>query len=226
MKNFSLNLLALGSLTAAQAFGGSIVYSNTTTDIDESFSIVANGFTQVGDQIQLAGTDRLATQAKVEFFNLGDSGTVDATLRLFNVGANVGTPVGSQIGSGIVLTGISAPGGSEFDATFALPNLMVPDNLIFTLSIANQSAGVSVDGPELYNGPTIGTSDNTFAIGYDGTTFTKVMLPDPSNVFFELDATSASQAAPEPATLGLMASSLIGLAAFARMRARKAGLRE
>jgi hypothetical protein len=222
VKNFSLNLLALGSLTAAQAFGGSIVYSNTTTDIDESFSIVANGFTQVGDQIQLAGTDRLATQAKVEFFNLGDSGTVDATLQLFNVGA----PVGSQIGSGITLTGISAPGGSEFDATFALPNLMVPDNLIFMLSIANQSAGVSVDGPELYNGPTIGTSDNTFAIGYDGTTFTKVMLPDPSNVFFELDATSASQAAPEPATLGLMASSLIGLAAFARMRARKAGLRE
>ena len=219
MKNFSLNLLALGSLTAAQAFGGSIVYSNTTTDIDESFSIVANGFTQVGDQIQLAGTDRLATQAKVEFFNLGDSGTVDATLQLFNVGA----PVGSQIGSGITLTGISAPGGSEFDATFALPNLMVPDNLIFMLSIANQSAGVSVDGPELYNPPTIGSSDNTFAIGYNGTTFSQVMLPDSSNVFFELDATSSSQAAPEPATLGQMASSLIGLAAFARMRTRKAG---
>ena len=221
MKNFRLNLLALGALTAAQAFGGSIVYSNTntTSDIGESFSFIVNGFTQVGDQIQLAGTDRVATQAKVEFFNLGDSGTVDATLRLFNVG----TPVGSQIGSGIVLTGISAPGGSEFDATFALPNLMVPDNLIFTLSIANQSAGVNVDGPELYNPPTIGSSDNTFAIGYNGTTFSQVMLPDSSNVFFELDATSSSQAAPEPATLGQMASSLIGLAAFARMRTRKAG---
>jgi len=221
VKNFRLNLLALGALTAAQAFGGSIVYSNTntTSDIGESFSFIVNGFTQVGDQIQLAGTDRVATQAKVEFFNLGDSGTVDATLRLFNVG----TPVGSQIGSGIVLTGISAPGGSEFDATFALPNLMVPDNLIFTLSIANQSAGVNVDGPELYNPPTIGSSDNTFAIGYNGTTFSQVMLPDSSNVFFELDATSSSQAAPEPATLGQMASSLIGLAAFARMRTRKAG---
>jgi len=55
-----------------------IVYDDTTTDTGDTLAYVANGFTQIGDQVHLAGTDRLATSATVQFFNFGAAGTFDA----------------------------------------------------------------------------------------------------------------------------------------------------
>lgn len=188
------------------------VYSNTTTDTGDTLAYSANGFTQIGDQIQLAGTQRLATQATVQFFNDGTTGTFDATLRFFNVGA----PVGSQIGSNFVVTGISINANDILDESWVLPGLLVPDNLIFTVSVANESAGVDIVGLDMFEPPTIGSSDPTFAIANDGTNFVKAPTAN-EDVFFDLEATSSS-AAPEPATLGFAA---LGLLAVGILRPRK-----
>jgi hypothetical protein len=196
---------------------GTITYSNTTTDTLQDISYAANGFTRIGDEITLAGTDRLATSAVVQFFSDGSAGTFDATLELFNVGS----PVGAQIGSGATVTGISVagdPNGDEVNVTFTLPNLLVPDSLIFAVSIANLSSGAAIDGLELDDPVTIGSSDPTFAVANSGSGLTTVGTLD--NVFFELNATSSS-AVPEPATAGLAGSALLALALRRRRPARR-----
>ena len=193
-------LLAISSLLLAAAStlpAAAVVYQNTTTDTGNAFQFGANPFTQIGDQIALAGTDRVAVSSFVQLFNDGNAGTVDVILRLFQVGL----PVGAQIGSDFVRTGVAAPAlsdpsGGVFNVSFNLPGVLVPDNLVFTVEVTNPSAGVDIFGVDMFEPPTVGSSDNTFAIGYDGTNFVQQGTPN-QNVFFELDAT-----APEPATFG------------------------
>ncbi len=174
------------------------------TDTGDTLGYAANGFTQIGDQLLLAGTARFGTLATVQFFNDGSMGTFDATLRFFNVGS----PVGSQIGSNVVLTGIAVPASSTLNVAFALPNLLLPDNVIFTVSVANASNGVDIVGLDMLEPPTIGSSDNTFAIANNGSSFVKVN----ENVFFEVQAA----ATPEPAIAGIVGSALLALALLRR----------
>jgi hypothetical protein len=196
----------LGVITAVCVFPvcafGSIGYSNTTTDTLTDISYLVNGFSQIGDEITLSTPDFVATSATVQYYSDGSAGIFDATLQLFNVGS----PVGTQIGSNFVVTRISVagdPGGDEVNVTFSLPNLLVPENLIFTVSIGNQSNGVFIDGLELYDPPTIGYSDPTFAIANSGSGLTTISTID--NLSFELDGT----AAPEPATAATGGTALL-----------------
>ncbi len=209
MKRVVFSLMGFTLLVSAHAFG-STIYSNTTTDTLDTIVYAGNGFTQIGDQIQLAGTDRLATLATVQFYNSGTAGTFDATLRLFGVGA----PVGSQIGPDFVLTGISVPASDVLNVTFGLPYLLVPDGLIFTVSAANPSSGVDILGLDMFEPPTVGSSDNTFAIANDGSGFIQTGTTN-EDVFFELEAT----AVPEPATWVLFGSALLALGLVRRRSA-------
>jgi len=194
---------------------GTIVYSNTTTDTGDTLAYAANGFTQIGDQIMLAGpaSDRYATSGTVQFFSDGGAGTFDATLQLYAVGA----PVGAQIGSDFNITGISAPAGDVVNVTFDLGGILVPDNLIFVVSVANFSAGVDILGVDMFEPPTIGVSDPTFAIANDGTGLSTVGTPN-EDVYFELQATT-----PEPGSLLLCAAG--GLVLFGRFGYRLARTR-
>jgi hypothetical protein len=211
MRRVVANLIVLAVACAIPIFGSTAVFLNTTTDTADTL-IYSNLFvTQFGDQIHLAGTERVATFALVQLYNQGDAGTADVTLRLFNVGA----PVGGQIGPDFVQTGVAVSGVTNVG--FNLPNLAVPDDLIFTVSFGNQIGGVNIVGLDMFEPPTVGSSDNTFAIGFDGTSFGTYSTIgfDSSlneNVFFELDANS-----PEPGTLGLVAAAL-GIAAVVRRR--------
>jgi hypothetical protein len=211
MRRVVANLIVLAVACAIPIFGSTAVFLNTTTDTADTI-IYSNLFvTQFGDQIHLAGTERVATFALVQLYNQGDAGTADVTLRLFNVGA----PVGGQIGPDFVQTGVAVSGVTNVG--FNLPNLAVPDDLIFTVSFANQLGGVNIVGLDMFEPPTVGSSDNTFGIGFDGTNFNTYPTNgfDSSlneNVFFELDANS-----PEPGTLGLVAAAL-GIAAVVRRR--------
>lgn len=199
-------VLLLSSLLAL--FGGTaraaIVYSNITTDRGDTLAYAVNGFTQIGDTITLAGTDRYATQATVQFFNAGtNSGTFSATLRLFNIGS----PVGSQIGTDYVLDLIAAPlsGQTGFNVAFTVPGVLVPDDLIFTVSVSNQSSGVNILGLDYYEPPTIGSSNSATAIANTGASF--ITASSTYNLFFELQA----ETVPEPATIGISAAALAGL---------------
>ena len=195
-------------LSVIPAHGGT-VYSDTLNDTLNVLAY-AGSFTQLGDQVSLLpGNFRIATQATVEVFKAGGAGTFDVTLRLFNVGS----PVGSQIGGDFVRSGVAAPSGDIVDILFTLPNIVVPDNLIFTIAISNSTSGVSIVGPELYDPPTVGTSDPAFAIGNDGSSFVQVGTED--NVFFDLQANS-----PEPSTLALAAAVLLLIVARASRPAR------
>jgi hypothetical protein len=211
MRRVVANLIVLAVACAIPIFGSTAVFLNTTTDTADTL-IYSNLFvTQFGDQIHLAGTERVATFALVQLFNQGDAGTADVTLRLFNVGA----PVGGQIGPDFVQTGVAVSGVTNVG--FNLPNLAEPDDLIFTVSFGNQIGGVNIVGLDMFEPPTVGSSDNTFGIGFDGTNFNTYPTNgfDSSlneNVFFELDANS-----PEPGTLGLVAAAL-GIAAVVRRR--------
>lgn len=211
LKLSSLLLVVAGVLSGATA-----VYQNTTTDTGDTFAYGVAGFTQVGDQIHLAGTERWAVFALAQLFNGGIAGTVDVQLRLFNTGS----PVGNQIGPDFVRTAVSVPAladpsGGIFNVAFNLPNILVPDDLIFTLSVSNASAGVDVVGANMFAGPDLGFSDSSFAIANDGTNFVTKSTPG-ENVFFELDANATS---PEPATVGCVALAL-ALCVSARRRAR------
>src|ERR1700724_2880379 len=108
----------IGKLTALVVFGSvaawaTTIYSNATTDTLNTVFFSVGPYSELGDQIHLGGTDRLATMATGQFFNNGTNpnATFDATLRFYQVSA----PVGAQIGSNFVLTGISAPAGGVFN---------------------------------------------------------------------------------------------------------------
>jgi hypothetical protein len=204
MRTLPLGILVFAALLSAPA-AGSIIYSNTTTDTLTSNGFAGNNATELGDQITLAGTDRFATTAVVQFFNQGTTGTFDATLRLFNVGS----PVGSQIGSSVPVIGIAAPSGGVFDVSFTLPLLLVPDNLIFTVAPTNQTAGVSL-ALNLFQPPTVGSSSNTTSIAKISGNY--VTLGGTSqNEYFLL------QAVPEPGTLGLVGA-VLGVTLLRRRR--------
>jgi hypothetical protein len=202
-------------LLPSASFCSTIIYSNTTTDTGDTEAYTINGFTQIGDQLALAGTARLATLATVQFFSDGSAGTFDATLRFFAIGPNSGTPVGSQLGSDFVLTGISAPSNNVVNVPFSLSNLAVPDNVIFTVQVSNFSSGVDINGLSMFEPPTIGSSDNTFAIANTGSGFIQTPTAN-ENVFFELQGVDI----PEPVTTGLAGSALL---AFLLLRRRTAG---
>ena len=209
-----LNLAALAVLGSVPAMADTIAYRNTTTDTFDTVFYSAGPYSQLGDQIHLAGTDRLATIAIVQFFNNGATSTFDATLRLYGVGS----PVGVQIGSDFVTTGITALAGSVFNVTFLSLNVTVPNDLIFTVSESNVSGAADI-GVDMFEPPSIGTSNNQFMIVKQGSSFSQLATPR-ENVFFELDATTVSTV-PEPSSFAMLGCAIAILAASRKGR-RKA----
>jgi hypothetical protein len=203
------SLLASGSVQAA-----SVVYSDTTTDTGGTVFFSTGPYTQIGDQIALAGTDRLAASATVQLFNNSDvTGTFDAMLRFFSVGS----PVGAQLGNAFTLTGIPIANLSTATFTFGSLNALVPDNLIFTVAVSNVSAGLDL-GLTMFDPPTVGSSDPTFFIVNDGTSFStaSTLGAFPDNFYFSLTANPNVSPIPEPATWVLASAGL----AFAGLRSR------
>ena len=108
---------------------------------------------------------------------------------------------------------------SEFDVIFPSLNVLVPDNLIFTLSESNVAVGTADIGVDMFEPPTVGSSDNTFMIANQGAGFSQLATDD-QNVFFQLSATTAATV-PEPASLAMLGGGMAVLLA-ARKRRRKA----
>jgi hypothetical protein len=207
------SLLALGGVQAA-----SVTYSDTTTDTGGTVFFSTGPYTQIGDEITLGGTDRLATSATAQLFNGGSSsGTFDAMLTFFAVGS----PVGAQVGSPFTVTGTSIAPSGVATVTFGnLNSLSVPDSLIFTIAVSNVSAGLDL-ALTMFDPPTIGSSDPTFFIVNDGTSFStaSTLGAFPDNFYFSLTANPSVSPIPEPASW-ILASAGLALAGL-KMRAAK-----
>jgi hypothetical protein len=205
------NILLAGVLTILCSVGAlaTTVYSNTTTDTFDTVFFSAGPYSGIGDQVLLAPGDRLTTDATVQFFNNGSTGTFDARLRLYQVGS----PVGAQIGTDFLATGISAPSLGVFNVVFNTGSTLVPDQLVFMVFLSNVSSGVDV-GLNMFEPPTIGASDNTFAVINTGS-FAQISTPN-ENVFFELNAST-----PEPGAFGMVGGGMIAALLASRRRSGK-----
>lgn len=197
--------VAMGPVKAA------IVYDNTVNDPSETIFFSEGSYSEIGDSIQLSGTERRLTDATVQFFNLGGEGTFDATLQFYLAGV----PVGAPWGGGYTATGILAPELNVFEVTFSNLALDFPSSdLVFTISIANADSELDL-GLNLFDPPfSPGASDNRFLIVADQQgQFSAPAAGTNSNPFFRLEAESGSAAIPEPATGGLTVLAFLMLAA-------------
>lgn len=217
MNRHFITAFALALATTSGATAGGIVYDNTSTDTLNTIFYSAGTYQQIGDLVTLGGIGRNLSGATVQFFNNGDAGTFDAVLRLWNQGA----PVGSQIGTGYQLTGLGIDSGVTKNVTFLLPNLLVPDNLVATVQLLNASTGTDL-GLDLFDPPTLGSSDNTQLIVNDGTGFsTSSVARGSGDLYLQLTG-DIGTTAPEPSTAIMVGGGLI-LAAFLKASRRKAG---
>jgi hypothetical protein len=210
-------LLILGCAYTARA-ETTVLYDNTATDTGDTVLYSTGPYTTLGDQIHLLSPG-LVSQAKVQIFNNGNAGTFDAELDFFQVG----DPVGSLLGSSD-LTGIGSAGADVIDMTFDLSTMLnVPQDIIFTVSIGNPTAGMDL-GVDMFDPPTVGSSDNTFMIAESGGTYSQLPV-NSENVYFQLSGT-ASVSAPEPSSLALLATCVPAMWFFQRLtvRRRRAGL--
>jgi hypothetical protein len=208
-----VGLVATASLHAAP------VYDNTTTDTLQTVSYSANAFTEIGDRITLGGTERHVDTATAEFFNGGsDAGSFAATLRFYDAAS--GNPgVGGLLASFTVAVGAIDAGGI-LDVNWSLGGLLLPDDVVFTVAISRVSAGLDL-GLNLFEPPTVGSSDNKFFIARNDGGFTQATTGlDLDNVFFRLDV--AGSTVPEPGSLALL--SLAGLSLL-RVRGRRSTAR-
>lgn len=211
-----LSLLIAG-LVAASALQAAPVYNNTTTDTGDTVFYSTGPYTEIGDRIQLGGTERNATSAAVQFFNNGASnGSFDATLNFYSfVGGSPG--VGGLLNSYSVLNqAISS--GSTLNVNWLLAGLVLPNNLIFTVKIDRQAAGLDL-GLTVFDPPTVGSSSNQFFIVKGGSGFAQASLGNGGdNIYFRLDASSGTSV-PEPGTAGLVFLAMLPLLTFRGRRA-------
>ena len=205
--------LLLGFAPEAHAV---ILYNNTTTDTLDTvlYSDVQPPYTALGDQIHLISAG-VANQAEVEMFNNGDAGTFDAKLDFFDVGS----PVGSSLGS-FTVTNISSVGSDVIDITFDLGSgLPVPQDLVVTVTVSNTTPNVDL-GVDMFEPPTVGSSDNTFMIVQSGGVYVQRETVG-ENVYFQLSGTTGVST-PEASSLTMLGTSLLvmGVAGWFTRRAR------
>jgi len=195
-----VGMLLAGSLQAA------VIYANSTNDLVTRFN---PGTTEVGDQIMLAGTERMLTSFSFEFWGTNTAsptsfaGTIQARVRFYE---NNGAP----------FNGYLAPGTNFFDSgwfsvlsptersTFIFTagsdfpswGLFIPaDEMTWSVEFSGMGGTDSV-GVDLYSPPTVGQNYDDYW-SYSGSSWTlqtnsvatmsfgaymEAVVPEPSTV--------------------------------------------
>jgi hypothetical protein len=145
-----MTLAAAAMVTAAPA-RGAVVYDNTTTYLRE-YHAVTNEF---GDEVSLAGTARVVTQFRFEYFGkFVPNGDETARVRFY---ANNSPGVLLKPGTPLWDSG-AFPISTNFRSKFlAVPNVVVPDTFTWTVQFSglSQTKG-DLAGLSLYDPPTVG----------------------------------------------------------------------
>jgi hypothetical protein len=201
-----LKCLAVSSaLLPLSTLGQSIVYDNSLTDLNRTYIPTSPNGTEFGDEINLAGTDRVVTNFKFEYF-LGATANESVQLILHandgplitrtnpdNTTFQVASP-GTVLYTSPVLslqTGFQTAEASGFSVT-------VPDTLTWTVTFNGIDSG-EIAGLRVYDPPTIGSSFSDFWQKNNGTWNTYLFDNPAGPANFAARVT----AVPEPTTLGL-----------------------
>jgi hypothetical protein len=177
--------LLLGAAACAACISGAsaqtIVYDNTTTYSHNRQPLVTTQWpnsAEMGDEVHLAGTDRLVVEIKLRFWYSGTTpGTFDARIRfrtlledkqisgpaIMKDGAIVGYLNTATPGPAIYESPITKdlhfePGMNEY--TFKVPRVKVPDRFVWTVQAYNGKGMNDSVGPAYYDPPTVGWSDD------------------------------------------------------------------
>ena len=211
MKSQFLTLLAAAVISTASGWSA-IVYDNTATERPTVPVFSVGPYSEIGDSITLGGTDRFLTDATVRFFNLGSAGDFAATLNFWDNSS----PVVSLIGSSTI-NPLSINELDGLTVTFSNLNLLLPDSLIFTVSILNLTDGLDL-ALIAAESPSPGSSNDEEIITRIGSSdfASELTGAGDGNLYLKLDATTV----PEPATLTMAASAMLALLA-ARKRSSK-----
>jgi PEP-CTERM motif len=208
----SLTILSAALFASSAAFG-SIVYDNSTTDLNRSYA-PASGV-EFGDEVFLSGTDRTITDFRFEtFLSAGASGNETGQLFFYLNDGAAGAPGTELYRSSVfaleslrrtvVASGLSValPGGAN--------------NFTWTVKLSGVEGGESA-GLLLFNPPTNGSSFDDFWQKNGATWQTQTIVVDGALV--PANFAARITAVPEPSTfaLGLAgAASLIGYLRFRR----------
>ncbi len=205
-------VLVAASLSCGASALASTVYENSASPPDKFYAPAGINGIEFGDEIRLAGTDRLVTEFQFEYFlKLGASGNEQGRLSIYSQdGPNITQGSASAIAPGTLLYdsgNFSLASGYETYISPAL-SFQAPNTLMtWAVTFSGLDAGEDV-GLLLSDTPQVGSSFKDFwqrdSNGNWG--------------FFEVDggATKANfvakvTAVPEPGTLALLVGGLAGL---------------
>lgn len=211
MRTTSKLVKALAAASALLPFCNSglasIVYDNSTTDLNQSYGVNAVEF---GDQITLAGTDRLVTDFRFEYFlSANAGGNETAQLILY---ANDGALVTRTLPDNSTIQ-VASPGTVLYTSSIltlqtgyqiaeaAGLSITVPDSFTWAVTLNGVDSG-EIAGLRLYDPPTVGSSFADFW-QRSGGTWNTFVFPDGTAGSFGARVTAIPAAVPEPTTLAL-----------------------
>ena len=139
------------------------VYQNSTANLSQRLSI---GNTEVGDEIVLAGADRLLAAFDFQYYGISFSGNEKAQVRfyyndgdVFNDDPAARKPLTAFFDSG--LFDVAATAGSTLNFSIGdgtLPSgVLLPESFTVSVQFSGIEAGESA-GVDLYDPPTVGAS--------------------------------------------------------------------
>lgn len=252
------NLMAIalaGLLVASTTASATVIYDTTPSPMPGnvvSLGYQATSTSEFGDRIVFAGTERALTAVTVtmsdwakyaDYPSMNASGwTHPLTLNLYKVGLSgaVGALIySSTVNASIPWHDVNGFSGTAFNVVFTLPNVIVPDGIIFGLAYNTQSYGASPIGSAgPYNSlnfgvssllPSVGTDFNTDSTywnstygGVSGPATPGVFSEDPNWTPYRPAVKFEADPVPEPATIATVLTMLL-LSAFVALK-RKASL--
>lgn len=205
--------LLLGTTICSVGMAQNIVFDNTVHSINNNMHMLPAGETdslEIGDDIWLAGGDRIGTSLTILMTHRGSlAGTFDARIRFRAVDEFSQAPGDIFYDSGII-TNLAITGGIN-EYTFSIPNVTLPDHMVWTIQGFNRQGAEGEFGPSYFNPATVGFSDDFFWMASSSTSWVPYSWGGDPYANFAAKIT----AVPEPATMVALAA---GFGLIARRR--------